>query len=694
MEVIAKYGGAFFDTPADTIHRYVDSLREAIAHGRDPRTLPPLPPRSSSSYDLALARVRPVPRAVAAAGGAALVYVALRPGVASIAALLFVLYVLPVPRYRLHELAWPLRPDCPRSDTPAYSPWWGGHQFQVMYSALPALEARCRACARAVQHVVARVGQRGGPWACTGHRTWRSPIARCSSRRRRGIRASRRLLSAFRRPPRGGLLPLRQTDPHRRRRAAGAPARAWAPARDRSRGGSRRAHRRGHGSAHPGGSVAGDEWIGPRDRDARRCGVAALLCAARARLRSRARRSGPRKGQVLARVLRARRAPRYGRWGWTAGGDIRRISREGSGVAYATSRRGSAATRRRTRRIGATPRWCATRRSSGRPARPSTFPIPRALLASFRSLFRIWRTTCSASVAPAQRCAFMSVSPHSARTRNARRHPGRSGRGRGVSRSGAARADWAFPGRPAADTAAARQPDAIFGTCSPRCWWHRARLEVLSIWSPDLSAGVARALVRSPRRLAAGAAGGPHRARRGSIVSARGHTTARPCWRASRSTGSRLAAVAAGVLLGQRGVGGARAAPAGACCRRCSCNPRDCSLPKPRLRLPLVRAKAAFRWSTRRCWSSSTAALTLGCMSSRRAREYESAGESMRRSAPLPARRSRAVTGRYRGAPLLEFLKAPARRPTWSERSCTRTSWPRSWMTWAVATRLALLLPA
>lgn len=42
MEVIRKYGDAFFDTPADTIHRYVDTLREAIVRGEDPRALPPL----------------------------------------------------------------------------------------------------------------------------------------------------------------------------------------------------------------------------------------------------------------------------------------------------------------------------------------------------------------------------------------------------------------------------------------------------------------------------------------------------------------------------------------------------------------------------------------------------------------------------------------------------------------------------
>ena len=42
MEVIRKYGGGFTDTPADLIHRYVDSLRKAVAQGEDPRALPRL----------------------------------------------------------------------------------------------------------------------------------------------------------------------------------------------------------------------------------------------------------------------------------------------------------------------------------------------------------------------------------------------------------------------------------------------------------------------------------------------------------------------------------------------------------------------------------------------------------------------------------------------------------------------------
>lgn len=66
------------------------------------------------------------------------------PGFGSLALLLATLYLLPVACYRLHDLFWPLREGRSRLDTPEYSPWWGGHQFQVVYSAFPALEAALR----------------------------------------------------------------------------------------------------------------------------------------------------------------------------------------------------------------------------------------------------------------------------------------------------------------------------------------------------------------------------------------------------------------------------------------------------------------------------------------------------------------------------------------------------------------------
>jgi len=42
MDNIRRYGAAFRDTPADTIHRWVESLRQALVRGEDPCALPPL----------------------------------------------------------------------------------------------------------------------------------------------------------------------------------------------------------------------------------------------------------------------------------------------------------------------------------------------------------------------------------------------------------------------------------------------------------------------------------------------------------------------------------------------------------------------------------------------------------------------------------------------------------------------------
>jgi phenylpropionate dioxygenase-like ring-hydroxylating dioxygenase large terminal subunit len=42
MDNIRRYGADFRDTPADMIHRCVESLRAAVARGEDPCTLPPL----------------------------------------------------------------------------------------------------------------------------------------------------------------------------------------------------------------------------------------------------------------------------------------------------------------------------------------------------------------------------------------------------------------------------------------------------------------------------------------------------------------------------------------------------------------------------------------------------------------------------------------------------------------------------
>jgi hypothetical protein len=66
------------------------------------------------------------------------------PGVATLLLVGFMVYLLPVLCFRVHDAVWPLVEGRSRIDAPGYSPWWGGHQFQVMYSAFPALEAALR----------------------------------------------------------------------------------------------------------------------------------------------------------------------------------------------------------------------------------------------------------------------------------------------------------------------------------------------------------------------------------------------------------------------------------------------------------------------------------------------------------------------------------------------------------------------
>ena len=75
---------------------------------------------------------------------ACVLYVLAVPGLASILVLMAVLYLLPVATFRLHNVLWPLVEGSSPIDAPGYSPWWGGHQCQVMYSAFPVLEAALR----------------------------------------------------------------------------------------------------------------------------------------------------------------------------------------------------------------------------------------------------------------------------------------------------------------------------------------------------------------------------------------------------------------------------------------------------------------------------------------------------------------------------------------------------------------------
>jgi hypothetical protein len=54
------------------------------------------------------------------------------------------IYLLPVVCYRLHNALWPVESGGSYLIGKSYSPWWGGHQLQLIYLAAPWLEGLLR----------------------------------------------------------------------------------------------------------------------------------------------------------------------------------------------------------------------------------------------------------------------------------------------------------------------------------------------------------------------------------------------------------------------------------------------------------------------------------------------------------------------------------------------------------------------
>ena len=61
-----------------------------------------------------------------------------------LALLLFVLYGLPLIAYRFHAFFYPVEAGISYLRDEHYSPWWGAHQLQAIYIALPVLETVLR----------------------------------------------------------------------------------------------------------------------------------------------------------------------------------------------------------------------------------------------------------------------------------------------------------------------------------------------------------------------------------------------------------------------------------------------------------------------------------------------------------------------------------------------------------------------
>jgi hypothetical protein len=75
---------------------------------------------------------------------AAFLYLCVHPGVFSVLSLFFVLYGLPLLVYRLHNYFYPVTEGISYLQGQNYSPWWGSHQLQAIYIAIPTLEAILR----------------------------------------------------------------------------------------------------------------------------------------------------------------------------------------------------------------------------------------------------------------------------------------------------------------------------------------------------------------------------------------------------------------------------------------------------------------------------------------------------------------------------------------------------------------------
>ena len=75
---------------------------------------------------------------------AVVLWFAWRPSVWPPLALVGLLYLAPPLSFRLHRRLFPFKRSLTNLSTPEYAPWWGAHQIQLVYIAVPQLEALLR----------------------------------------------------------------------------------------------------------------------------------------------------------------------------------------------------------------------------------------------------------------------------------------------------------------------------------------------------------------------------------------------------------------------------------------------------------------------------------------------------------------------------------------------------------------------
>jgi acetyltransferase-like isoleucine patch superfamily enzyme len=76
--------------------------------------------------------------------GAAIFYFVYSPNIFSILTIFLAIYGLPILVYRWHKWVYPVEEGISYLQGKEYSPWWGSHQIQVIYIAIPVLEAVLR----------------------------------------------------------------------------------------------------------------------------------------------------------------------------------------------------------------------------------------------------------------------------------------------------------------------------------------------------------------------------------------------------------------------------------------------------------------------------------------------------------------------------------------------------------------------
>lgn len=76
--------------------------------------------------------------------GSTIVYFIYSHNLWCILAIFFFIYGLPLLVFRLHEKFYPIKEGISYLIGEKYSPWWGSHQIQVIYIAIPVLESVLR----------------------------------------------------------------------------------------------------------------------------------------------------------------------------------------------------------------------------------------------------------------------------------------------------------------------------------------------------------------------------------------------------------------------------------------------------------------------------------------------------------------------------------------------------------------------